>query len=288
MDTPHAPYPGPDAHDATALLVAPPTLACTRCTAPLPGTYHLADGRVICSRCRATIEAQAAGPAGSGGFASALMRGAGVALACAVAYGAFMIFTSYEIALLTIGIGWAVGTSVRKGAGALAGRPYQVMAVALTWFALGGAYAGLMVNTLMNPDVAAVETEALDADAGPVVVPADGSAAPAADADAPGAGTDAFEAGVEGGGGEAEADGEVSAAGLGAAAVMGIAGIALMAVAAPVIVAVGSPLSGLITAFGLYQAWVQSRPEEAPLRPTITGPHTAGGEYAAPPPPAPL
>ena len=288
METTPPPYAGPgDAPaDVSAMLAAPPALACTRCTAPLPDEYHMADDRVICGRCRATLQAQAAKPAEGGGFARAAGMGLAAAVACAAAYALVIVVTNLELALVTIGIGWLVGTAVKRGAGSLASRKYQFVAVALTWFSLGGAYAGVMLHGMVTGEGLEAEVAADESPAAPPVAvgeepapePAEAASAPVdASADATLAETDAADA--------AEADGEITAAGVGAAAVMGIAGLALMAVAAPVLVALGSPLSGLITAFGLFQAWKQAEADPPVVVPALSGPFRTAGAYVPPPPP---
>jgi hypothetical protein len=288
METPPPPYAGPGEPpaDVTAMLAAPPALACTRCTAPLPDEYHMADDRVICGRCRATLQAQATKPAQGGGFARAAGMGLSAAVACAAVYALILIFSTSVLGVLIVGIGWLVGMAVKRGAGAHASRRYQFLAVALTWFSLGGAYAGAMLHEMVTGEGLEAEVAADEAPAPPPVAVGETAAPEPGAADAPAGTLPEEEALAEADVAAAtEADGAITAAGVGAAAVMGIAGLALMAVAAPVIVAVGSPLSALITAFGLFQAWKQAEADPPVVVPALSGPFRAAGAYVPPPPP---
>src|SRR5450759_2844358 len=93
--------------------------ACVACKQPIGDTYYHAQGQVVCPPCAERIQAgRQAAPAHS------LMR--------AALYG--------EIGLIAILVGWMVGKAIRHGSYGRGGRPQQILAVALTYFAITTSY----------------------------------------------------------------------------------------------------------------------------------------------------
>ncbi|RKH03754.1 hypothetical protein D7X74_35990 [Corallococcus sp. CA047B] len=92
----------------------------------------------MCPKCRKEVESASTGgskalrvlKAGAFGFGAAI---AGVAVYCGVG------LTGYNMGLLLILVGWMVGTAVFKGSEGRGGLVYQVLAVLLTYLALGAA-----------------------------------------------------------------------------------------------------------------------------------------------------
>lgn len=123
-----------------------PAANCRSCNAPLRDHYYSANGMMLCDGCVGQLRAQLAGEGPQLQFAvRALVFGVGAAIVGAVGYGLFMGFTNWEFALITIGIGWLVGTAVRKGSGGIGGWPYGLLAVALTYVSIGASYVGVAV-----------------------------------------------------------------------------------------------------------------------------------------------
>jgi hypothetical protein len=139
-----------------------------------------------------------------------------------------------------------VGFAIRKGTGGLGGRAFQVMAVVLTYWAVGLAYVLLAVG-------AAAERQAPSTDAQVTVAPSE-----------PGAPTTT----------ETPAAESMSTP-------MFLAYAIFFSFALPVLVAVGSLPGGLLSAaiigFGMHQAW---RMTAAPHL-TITGPFRVGAAAPA-------
>jgi len=183
--------------------------ACTTCRAPVGGAYYMANGQLICSRCRGQIEGGAAGTALER-FARAALFGSGAAVAgCALNY-AWMSMTRSEFALIAIIVGFMVGAAIRRGNGGRGGWPYQLMSVGLAYLAIVLAYVPIVVGA------------------------ADGSASAR----------------------------ELSGGALYAVAVIG-------SLLWPFLAIVKSPISALIIAIGLYQAWRQAKG----VKLEITGPY---------------
>lgn len=125
-----------------------PSAACATCGTVLEGQYWLAGPAMVCGRC--VVEFRAGPPAegGVGRFMKALALGTGAGLLGAIGYGIIIYATGYELALITIGIGWFVGRAVMKGSEHRGGRVYQAMAALLTYFWCMEAYVPTVVNEL--------------------------------------------------------------------------------------------------------------------------------------------
>ena len=85
-------------------------------------------------------------PRGAGPFVMALLFGLGAGIAGAIIYYAVIAITNFEIGIVAILIGYMVGYAVRKGAGGRGGRRFQVLAVALTYIAVGLAYTPIAMK----------------------------------------------------------------------------------------------------------------------------------------------
>ncbi|MBA2684863.1 MAG: hypothetical protein H0U66_10260 [Gemmatimonadaceae bacterium] len=121
----------------------PPVATCVVCKKAIDSDYYHLNGKVACDSCRKAIQSQLAPPAGAGALGLAALFGIGAALAGAAVYYAVIAITNFEIGIVAILIGWMVGWGVRKGAAGKGGRRFQILAVALTYLAVGLAYAPL-------------------------------------------------------------------------------------------------------------------------------------------------
>ena len=72
----------------------------------------------------------------------------GAAIAGAAIYYAVIAIAHLEIGIVAILIGYMVGWGVRKGAGGRGGRRFQILAVVLTYWAVGLAYSPLAFEEL--------------------------------------------------------------------------------------------------------------------------------------------
>jgi hypothetical protein len=118
-----------------AEYVKPEGSACSSCGNSIETTYWHWGGNVICPNCAELVkESQKTPPQ------ALLLKGAlyalGTAFACAIGYATILIVTNYEIGIVAIGVGWAVGTAARKGTGGAGGRALQVVAVVATYMAI--------------------------------------------------------------------------------------------------------------------------------------------------------
>src|SRR4051812_42657553 len=128
-----------------------PAVTCTSCSKPISSDYYHVNGRVTCQSCRNAIEMAVATPEGAGPFIRAAGLGLGAAIAGAALYYGVIALANLEIGIIAIAIGYMVGWAVMKGAGGVGGRRYQVLAMVLTYWAVGLAYAPLILRNSTMP-----------------------------------------------------------------------------------------------------------------------------------------
>jgi putative Ca2+/H+ antiporter (TMEM165/GDT1 family) len=132
----HAPEPGTD----------PTQQRCLTCRNPITTEYFHVHGKVVCPACAKAIEAgQKAPPAHS--LFKAFLFGLGAALAGCALYAIVAIVTGLEFSLIAIVIGYMVGKAIRHASGGLGGRPQQILAVLLTYFAITTSYIPVGIYT---------------------------------------------------------------------------------------------------------------------------------------------
>jgi hypothetical protein len=116
---------------------------CTVCAKPVGDEYYHANGKPVCANCRSVLQSVAATPRSIGPLLRAGLFGLGGAIAGAAIYYAVIAITDFEIGIVAILIGYMVGYMVRRGAGGRGGRRFQVLAIVLTYWAVGLAYTPL-------------------------------------------------------------------------------------------------------------------------------------------------
>jgi hypothetical protein len=117
---------------------------CVACKQPIGPTYYHAQGQVVCPQCADRIQSgQQAPPPMS--LARAFLYGAGAALGGSLLYATVSIVTGLEIGLIAIVVGVMVGKAIRHASRGLGGRPQQIMAVLLTYFAITSSYIPVII-----------------------------------------------------------------------------------------------------------------------------------------------
>lgn len=138
---PHDPYARPSLPNIPPPDDAGPpgrAMWCSDCRAPLKTRYFAMNTRPVCSKCKIGYEEQIARGTGSAATLRAALWGGGAALAGAVILaGVLMTVGAFGRILMAVGIGWAVGTAIKKANGGFPGVHYQILAAALTYFAIG-------------------------------------------------------------------------------------------------------------------------------------------------------
>src|SRR5450756_1059322 len=113
--------------------------ACVACKQPIGDTYYHAQGQVVCPPCAERIQAgRQAAPAHS--LMRAALYGGAAALGGCMLYALVAIVLHAEIGIIAILVGWMVGKAIRHGSYGRGGRPQQILAVALTYFAITTSY----------------------------------------------------------------------------------------------------------------------------------------------------
>ena len=126
---------------ATRQAAAPAEgVTCAVCQRAIPDKYFDVNGQPACDRCRIQIERQAETPTEFSTFGKAVLYGLGAAILGAMVYYAVIAITNFEIGLVAIAIGFMVGFAVRKAAGDRGGLRFQILAIVLTYWAVGLAY----------------------------------------------------------------------------------------------------------------------------------------------------
>jgi predicted lipid-binding transport protein (Tim44 family) len=114
---------------------APGSEICKSCNRAISGSYYRVNGALACSDCATTLQNQI--PKDSHPlFVRGLLFGLGGALLGLILYSTFSIITGIEIGYLSLAVGYLVGKAIHMGSRGMAGRRYQIVAVALTYAAV--------------------------------------------------------------------------------------------------------------------------------------------------------
>ena len=134
--------------------------ACVVCKQPVGDTYYHAQGHVVCPLCAQRIQSgQQAPPALS--LLRAALYGGGAALGGCIVYALVAIVLNAEIGLIAILVGWMVGKAIRHASDGMGGRPQQILAVTLTYFAISTSYIPVMIYQVSrHPSTAAQQAQA--------------------------------------------------------------------------------------------------------------------------------
>lgn len=127
-------------------------LTCAKCQHAITRVYHEMNGRLFCDRCRRNTEIGLNGGARFTRAMRAIVAGSGAAAAGALIYFGVTKLTGYELSLMTILIGYVVGTAVRWGSNGRGGWAYQTLAVVLTYIAIVSTYAPSVVEAMADMD----------------------------------------------------------------------------------------------------------------------------------------
>lgn len=114
---------------------APAAAACGVCKQPLTAAYYSINGHGVCEPCLRGLRA-----ARGSSFFKALGLGLAAGTVGALIYYAILTIFEWNLALITIVIGIAVGIAVRRGAGGSPSWVYRAMAVGITWVAMCATY----------------------------------------------------------------------------------------------------------------------------------------------------
>ena len=127
-------------------------VTCTVCQRAISDEYFDVNGTTVCESCHGEIARHAETPRGMGVFVKATIFGVVAAILGAALYYAVIAITNFEIGIVAIAIGYMVGWAIRKATANRGGRRYQVLALVLTYWAVGLAYTPLTFQQLAEED----------------------------------------------------------------------------------------------------------------------------------------
>ena len=127
-------------------------VTCTVCQRAISDEYFDVNGQSVCDGCRTQLAQLAQTPRSWGLFVKAGLFGLVAAILGATLYYAVIAITNFEIGIVAIAIGYMVGWAIRKATANRGGRRYQVLALVLTYWAVGLAYTPLTFQQLAEED----------------------------------------------------------------------------------------------------------------------------------------
>ncbi len=122
---------------------------CVACKQATGARYYQVQGKTVCERCAKALEGRVrSAPASSLGTAA--LYGLGAAAAGCAIYAAVEMVFHLQLALVAILVGYMVGRAVRYGSKGLGGRPQQILAAVLTYFAVSSSYVVIVAYSSRN------------------------------------------------------------------------------------------------------------------------------------------
>jgi hypothetical protein len=122
-------------------------IQCSDCRNVSRVSYYALNDRPICARCKQQYADRIARAKAPGAWARTVFQGVNAASVGAVITAIGISIFGFTRILCAIGVGYLVGTAIKKSNGGWPGRKYQYLAVGLTYFALG---FGAVIPTLLS------------------------------------------------------------------------------------------------------------------------------------------
>jgi hypothetical protein len=142
-DTPSLQFDRPDFGAPSQAAVV-----CSACKRAVVQSYYEINGQIVCSGCRETLTQD--GGSRVARVIRSVAAGLGVGLLGALVWWGVRKATNYEIGIISIGIGIAVGKAVRWGSRARGGAAYQILAILLTYISITANYVPDVVEQIMQ------------------------------------------------------------------------------------------------------------------------------------------
>jgi hypothetical protein len=256
--------PPPAMRGGQKLVVKGPT--CVACKRSIAHEYFAVSDKIVCPMCRDRLAAELAGGGSKvGRLSKATIFGIAAGFAGALVWYLVRLLTKMQIGLVAVAVGFMVGAAVRAGSGGRGGRGYQVLALILTWFAIGANYMPDIIKVFVD-DYRTKHSTAVTSAVSP-----EGASTDKTESKAPTPTVDAA---------PAAAPAAPKRVGVGAA-LLAIILLIIVAVAlsfiAPILGNLTSPIGWIIVGFALWEAWKIN----AGRRVVITGPFTVGSAGGA-------
>ena len=117
---------------------APADRTCAACKQLISGEHYQVQNHVICGSCAAKIRAGQQSPK-TVPLLRPILYGIGAAVAGSILY-AIPLAMGFQIGIVALLVGWMVGKAIRYGSYGVGGRPQQILALALTYFAISTSF----------------------------------------------------------------------------------------------------------------------------------------------------
>jgi hypothetical protein len=133
---------------------APPsTVSCAACKRPIADHYFEINGTVVCEPCKGVINTSLRGGSALVRFTRALVFGLGTAIIGTIGCTLISRATKGEIGmgLLLIVMGYLIGRAVRSGSRNLGGLGFQLLAITITYLAIGATYTAVILTSDDKP-----------------------------------------------------------------------------------------------------------------------------------------
>jgi hypothetical protein len=125
--------------------------SCAACAKTLADTYYQVGSVITCEACKGQIESQWARESAMGARLGRGVRATVFGLVAAIAGGAIYyavmaVTDGWQVGLISVLVGFMVGSAVRRGAQGRGGWPYQGLAMFLTYSAIVLSFVPLMIR----------------------------------------------------------------------------------------------------------------------------------------------
>ena len=122
------------------------TAPCAECRSAIVDTYYEAGEGVVCVPCQARIASNVEPDVTRERLSRGARFGAAAAAGSAAGYFGLLAAIGHEVSVALIVIGFVVGKAVRTGARGRGGRPYQWLALGLTYLAMVTTYVPFVLK----------------------------------------------------------------------------------------------------------------------------------------------
>lgn len=112
-------------------------ISCSDCKNVSRTSYYVLNDRPLCARCKPKYSERIDRATGPGAMSRTVVQGTLAAVGGAVLTAIGISVFGMMRVLCSVGVGFLIGSAIKKANGGWPGRKYQVLAVALTYFALG-------------------------------------------------------------------------------------------------------------------------------------------------------
>ena len=130
----------------TAVPSGTPATTCVACKRPIGDSYYTAGKAIVCESCKTRIETAPRSVTTPAHLVRATVYGIGGAIAGAAVFYGVLALIHAQISLVAIAVGYLVGRAMHLGAGGQRGRPFQIIAVVLTYLGIAAGLTAELVK----------------------------------------------------------------------------------------------------------------------------------------------